>query len=234
MLVLKKKMLAKYKNKIDIDGYAMLLLSTLVIVASAGISYLFCFKKIFDIAKNTNHNCTKSEKCESIIICVLGKKLINDQPDNEYSSRLNRAVYILSRNDASEVLLLGGKTGKAKISEAAAGQVFLLKNNIASSRVYLEEESRNTLENIINAIDLLSAEDKSVVVISNRYHLARAKQMAEGLGLEVELCAAEDKLNINLLMFLKLMLEALHVHWYIVGRSYAHITKNTRIIKRVG
>ena len=222
-------MLPRYKNKIDLDGYSMLVVSTLVMIATAGISYLFCFRKIFNTAKNTPHHCN-----ESAMVCVLGKKLINEKPDNEYVSRLQRASHILSNNNDSQILLLGGKTGGAKISEALAGQEFLLKNNIEPSRIYLEEASHNTLENIKNAIDLLVDKDKKIVVITNRYHLARAKQMSNGFGLEVDICAAEDKLNINLATLFKLMIEALHVHWYISGHYYAHLTNNSRIIKRVG
>lgn len=222
-------MLPRYKNKIDLDGYSMLVVSTLVMIATAGISYLFCFRKIFNTAKNTPHHCN-----ENAMVCVLGKKLINEKPDNEYVSRLQRASHILSNNNDTQILLLGGKTGDANISEAFAGQEFLLQKNIEPSRIYLEEASRNTLENIKNAIDLLVEKDKKIVVITNRYHLARAKQMSNGFGLEVDICAAEDKLNINLATLFKLMIEALHVHWYISGHYYAHLTNNSRIIKRVG
>ena len=65
-------MLAKHNNKIDIDGYSMLVLSGLIMIATAGISYLFCIRKIFNTAKNTPHHCD-----ENAMVCVLGKKLIN-------------------------------------------------------------------------------------------------------------------------------------------------------------
>jgi hypothetical protein len=58
--------------------------------------------------------------------------------------------------------------------------------------------------------------------------------MAKGFGLDVVLCAAEEKLNLNVLSVLKLMTEALHVHWYASGRLYARLTKNTRMLNRIG
>jgi len=58
--------------------------------------------------------------------------------------------------------------------------------------------------------------------------------MAEGLGLEVDLCAAEEKLNIGSLTVFRLLIEAAHIHWYSVGRYYAHLTKNNRMMRRVG
>ncbi|MCK4864629.1 MAG: YdcF family protein [Gammaproteobacteria bacterium] len=222
-------MLAKHNNKIDIDGYSMFALSGLVMIATAGISYLFCFKKIFQTANKTTHDCE-----ENVVLCVLGKKLINNKPDNEYLLRLHRASHILNIDEQSQAILLGGKTGKANISEAFAGKEFLLSNNIKASRINLEESSINTLENIKNAIALVSDKDKKIVVVTNRYHLARVKQTSEGFGLDVVLCAAEDKLKLDFVTLFKLMIEALHVHWYLSGHYYAHLTNNKRIINRLG
>lgn len=221
-------MLAKYKNKTDIDGYSMLLLSSVIIIATAGISYLLCLKKIFNTAKKASHRCDKN-----VVVCALGKKLVNENPDKEYLSRLNRVNHILKADEHSRVILLGGKTGRAGISEAFAGQKVLLKENVDVSRISLEEASANTLENIKNALVLLKEKDKKIVVVTNRYHLARAKKMAEGFGLDVILCAAEDNLKLNLVSVFKLAIEALHVHWYISGHYYAHLTGNDRMIKRI-
>lgn len=222
-------MLPRQENKIDIDGYAMLLLSTVFMTATAGLSYLYYLKKIFHTAKNETHYCDND-----VVIFVLGKKLKNEAPDKEYVQRLERVQNILNQDDNSKVIILGGKTGKATISEAHAGKQFLQKNNIDTSRINLEEASRNTLENIKNAIALLKEQNKKIIVVSNRYHLLRAKQMAKGFGLEVELCAAEEKFNLNFLSAFKLITEALHVHWYASGRFYARVTNNTRMLERIG
>lgn len=222
-------MLLKHKGKIDTDGYFMLLLSLLVIFATAGISYIFYFWKTYLFANSAKIDCQNNK-----MICVLGKKLLNDKPDNEYLLRLERARILLEKDNSSEVILLGGQTGTATISEAYAGKEYLLENNIEASRIHLEEKSRNTLENFSNAMDLLKNKNKQIIVISNRYHLARARQLALGLGLKVDVCAAEKKLKMNLSTMAKISLEALHVHWYTVGRYYAHLTNNHRIIERVG
>ena len=222
-------MLSKYKNKTDIDGYSMLVLSLLVMTATAGLSYFYFLIKTFSIAKKTSSECN-----ENVLVCVLGKKLINEKPDHEYTSRLNRVTYILKNDEKSQAILLGGKTGKATISEAFAGKEYLLNENIHSSRINLEEASVNTIENFKNAMTLINDSDQDIIVVTNRYHLARAKKMAEGFGLDIILCAAEKKLNIDFISVYKLIIEALHVHWYICGHYYAHLTNNERIINRVG
>lgn len=222
-------MLPKIDNKADLDGYAMLLLSSLVMTVTAGLSYLLCVKKIFQTAKN------ETSRCDSdAIVFVLGKKLINDQPDDEYVLRLTRVANILRNNSDIKAIVLGGKTGDATISEAYAGKIFLEENKIDTSRVKLEHASRNTLENLKNAIDLLKLENSKIVIVSNRYHLARAGKMAKGFGLDVELCAAEENFKLDLVAILKLLVEGFHYHWYNSGRVYAHLTSNARMIKRVG
>lgn len=222
-------MLPKQENKIDIDGYVTLLLSTLLMFATAGLSYVFFFRKILNTAKNETHLCS-----DNVLLFVLGKRLIKNKPDTEYVQRLKRVHTILNTNKDSQVIVLGGKTGDASITEAHAGKVFLENNDIESSRIELEQSSRNTLENLKNAIDLLKEKNKKIVIVSNRYHLARAKNMAEGFGLNVDLCAAEEKFKINLLSLSKIMIEAVHVHWYFSGRYYAHLTHNKRMINRIG
>ena len=222
-------MLSKYKNKIDVDGYSMLLLSIVVMTTTAGLSYLYFLKKIFSTAKETTTDCSAD-----VVVCVLGKKLINESPDHEYILRLDRVSGILKKDENTHTILLGGKTGGAKISEAYAGKEYLLRENIDSSRINLEEASVNTLENFKNAMTLIRKKDQDIVVVTNRYHLARAKKLAEGFGMKVSLCAAEDKFKLNLISMYKIMIEALHVHWYVCGHYYAHLTKNNRIIKRIG
>ena len=222
-------MLPKVDNKADLDGYAMLLLSSIVMTATAGLSYLLCVKKIFKTAKNETHHCDSDA-----MVFVLGKKLINDKPDDEYALRLNRVAAILNNSNDSQAIVLGGKTGDATISEAHAGKLFLEENKIDTSRVKLEHASRNTLENLKNAIELLKLENNKVVIVSNRYHLARAGKMAKGFGLKVELCAAEENFKLDVIAVIKLLIEGFHCHWYNSGRVYAHLTNNTRMIKRVG
>lgn len=222
-------MLPKNNNKIDFDGYTTLLISTVAMFVTLGLSYVYCFRKIFITANNETHQCSND-----VVVFVLGKKLINNKPDEEYAQRLRRVQNILTNNNRSQVVVLGGKTGNAIITEAQAGKLFLEDNNIETSRINLEEKSRNTLENIKNAITLFTLEEKKIVIVTNRYHLARAKQMASGFGLEVDLCAAEEKLKINFPSVLKLMLEAMHIHWYMSGRIYAKLTNNIRMLERVG
>ena len=114
------------------------------------------------------------------------------------------------------------------------GVMFLLYFLWELVRYNKEERSSQNKSNIKNAIALVGDKDKKIVVVTNRYHLARVKQMSKGFGLKVELCAAEDKLKLNIVTLLKLMLEALHVHWYLSGHYYAHLTNNNRIINRLG
>lgn len=222
-------MLPKYNNKFDFDGYTTLFVSAIAMVATLGITYAACLVKIFRTAKNTRFHFD-----ENLMVCVLGKRLSNDRPDNDYIARLNRAYHLLRHNTESQVLLLGGKTGNASLTEAEAGKKFLLENNVDILRIHVEQASRNTLENLQNAMALLKEKNQKIIIVSNRYHLERVLKMANGFELNVEVCAAEEKLKLNHVTLIKLIIEALHVHWYLSGRYYAHLTKNQKMIKRIG
>lgn len=221
-------MLPKQDNKIDADGYITLFLSMTLIIATAGLSYFYLLRKTFQTANSATLDSDKDA-----VVFVLGKKLVNNKPDLEYVQRLKRAHNILTNNKYSQVIILGGRTGQATISEAHAGKLLLEEFKADPLRINLEETSRNTLENIKNAINVFSLKNKKIVIVSNRYHLARAKKIANGFGLNVELCAAEEKLNLNLLSALKIITETFHIHWYSSGKAYARLTNNTRIMSRI-
>lgn len=212
----------------DLDGLLTLLLSGTLIILSFGMTYFLAFAHILFTAtkaicdnKNTQH------------IVILGKKLNNDLPDNDYRQRLDRALSTIGFTTNKQVYILGGITGCAGISEAQAGQNYLEENNIQAGNIFLEEESRNTLENMKHFMECSNIADKHICLITNRYHLARASIMAQGFGFVVEKCAAEDRYTPGLIATLVLLAEAFHLHWYLTGRAYAKLTHNQRMLSRI-
>lgn len=212
----------------EFDGLLMLIFSISVIALSFGLSFLFVFIYITFIAIKTGCNDIKTDH-----IVVLGKKLENNSPDNDYQQRLDRTLSIVSFATSSKVYILGGITGGESISEARAGQNYLEENNIQTSDIYLEEKSRDTLENMKQLKTCSTITDGHISLITNRYHLARASIMAQGCGFVVEQCAAEDVYTHGLIGTLALLIEAFYLHWYLTGRTYAKLTHNKRMLSRI-
>lgn len=96
----------------------------------------------------------------------------------------NRSLEGLSlyREGKGDILILaGGRVSPNDISEAGYMKKVIEKNSTQPIPLLLDETSTNTLENIQNAKKLLP-EAKSVIVVSDEYHLARGVLLAARFG----------------------------------------------------
>ncbi len=212
----------------DYDGFLTLLLSFILIVLLFGTSYLLTFAYILLTAIKASCDNKNSQQ-----IVVPGKRLSDNIPDNDYLQRLNRVLSIVAYAANKQVYILGGITGDASTSEARAGQNYLEDNNIQTSEIYLEEKSRDTRENMKQLKTCSTITDRHICLITNRYHLARASIMAQGFGFIVEQCAAEDSFTPSMVATVTLFAETFFLHWYLVGRIYAKLTGNQRMLSRI-
>jgi len=204
----------------------MLLFSNLMILMSFGLSYVWVLLRIVRQGRNAP---TKSYSQD---VLILGKELQDGKADDEFRRRLNRGAELYFKQGIQRLILLGGRTSPDGPSEAEVGRDVLLSLGVPDSVIVLEERSRHTLENLRNARDLLKqGYQKRIGLISSRYHLARSQSMAKGLGLRVELIAAETEAN-----FSKpgaLFMEAYLYHWYLVGHFMAHHMKDQSSIDQI-
>jgi len=102
------------------------------------------------------------------------------------ASRLRAARDYMNENEAVMCVTTGGYGEGQPISEAETGKNWLVRNDICESRIYLEDASTNTLDNLTFARDVILEEDlpQDIVIASDGFHLWRAKMVAEGLGFE--------------------------------------------------
>lgn len=200
------------------EGFFSFLLSNASIIMTAGLLWLYRFYEVARIAVRAPVSC----KCTGWIM-VLGRHLIE-----EYNGRLQRVTELARAEPGCKILVLGGKTQEHAVSEAQYGRGYLIEQGIASDRIILEEESRHTLENMLHARELLQLEHgESVVLVSSRYHLARAKGLADSLGIAHRLCAAEPAMYFTPSSVLSMAREAYYLNWLWAARLWARVTGRT-------
>lgn len=224
-------MLAGMKNKlkaIGLDGFAMLLLSNLIIVATLGLTLLAILIHVIRVAFTAPTSVTGQRW-----IIVPGMCLRNDLPNAEFKRRLERARQLFDTAGGGKIILLGGIVGANTVSEAMAGKHYLLELGVPETHIVLEQNSSNTLENFRFAKRDIATTETSAVIVSSRYHLARCGVMAKSLQIEHQLCGAEDQLSWLPGMLLRLLKEAYHLHWYWSGRYWAKATGNEKMLRRL-
>lgn len=205
------------------DGWFMLLLSLLAFTLSLGLSGLWVLHRAWRRAREAGM-CAEPADC----LLVLGMRLQDGRISEDYRRRLDRAAALAGRQ--GRVVVLGGVTSRGCPSEAAAGVAYLRGQGLPEERLMIEDSSRHTLENLQRARELMQEIGcRQAQLITNRYHLWRSLLMAQGLGLSVVGCPAEDSYRGGLGMWLRLLKEAFFVHWYLTGRTWGRITANDRI-----
>lgn len=218
------------QGDVDWDGLWTMLLSFLIIIFTAAIPLFLIYLHVLLIARSSSAEVAPHNGC-----FVFGKKLLDGTIDNEYRLRLERALQLIQQQPKRLILLLGGVTSAGELSEAKAGLLYLQQQNLPEQcNICLEGQSKNTLDNLKNARRILQREHMgSVALISNRYHLARCQLIANSLQIKHTLCAAEPALDIGFKILLKLSVEAIYIHWFVVGKNWARLTGNSRMLGRV-
>ncbi len=117
-------------------------------------------------------------------LIVLGAHVRPDGPCRSLRFRLDTAYQYLMKNPDAICIVSGGKGDNEPCTEAKAMARYLKRKGIAKDRILLEEHSRSTLENLRFSLRLLPAENPSVGIVTNYYHIPRSLLMAKDLGLK--------------------------------------------------
>jgi len=131
------------------------------------------------------------------VVIVLGAQVKNSRPTLILAGRIQAAAaYLLSHPD-SVCIASGGQGADENISEASCIQDTLVSDyGIDSDRIYLEDASFNTSQNLENSALIISEKElsKNVVLATDGFHMYRAKTLAGWKGLTPYSCpAATDK-----------------------------------------
>lgn len=134
-------------------------------------------------------------------VYVLGAGIIEDRPSLELKSRLNKTIEFINHNKSvKKIVLCGGKGVDEKFTEAYVMEKYLLEHGIDRNILIKEEQSTTTYENIKYATGIIENIDKNankkIALVSNYFHVFRAKLIAGKMGLKVTGLAAETPLYI--------------------------------------
>ncbi len=177
-----------------------------------------------------------SECSPSDVILVLGRRLQDDRPTQVFEARLDHAARLLGEGKAPRIVIAGGLTGKASISEAEVGRERLLKAGIEPEKILVEDRSQHTLENLFNLRETLRGEAwNTLILVSDPLHLARAGALARGLGLNPSCSPATacPPLRGSPGWWTRAIYEAFLLHWYHTGVAYSRLIRSERQLSRL-
>ena len=115
-------------------------------------------------------------------LIVLGAQVRGTKMSGSLYRRIEKARQYLCDNPKTTVIVSGGQGRGEDITEALAMERYLKENGIAVSRIFREEKSKTTEENLIFSARYVGDMSSSVGIVTNNFHMYRACLYAEKLG----------------------------------------------------
>jgi len=118
-------------------------------------------------------------------IIILGARVAGDEPSQILYRRMETALQFLHDNPKSVAIPSGGLGSEANISEAEAMRRFFVNGGISENRVFTEDSSTSTRENVVFSSIIIHRHDlsKNVAIVTDGFHQFRAQNFAKDAGL---------------------------------------------------
>ena len=220
---------ATFRQKLGPGGTSSLALALGLGALALGIPVAWCLRCVLQAARG-------GAPVPADAILVLGRRLERNHPTEVFRKRLAHAAALWRQGLAPVLIVAGGVTGDARRSEAEAGRAWLLEQGIPGESVLIEDRSQHTLENLFNVRVHLQAEGwKTLILVSDPLHLARALALAQGLGLAVSgapahACPPRPGCPS---WWLRALREAFLLHWYRTGAAYSRLIRSEAQLARI-
>lgn len=160
----------------NIPSIKMLLAASLLI---SGLYVGFLHYKIIENAK------MEVPKNADYLI-ILGARVKGTVPSLALKYRIDYAAMYLKENPGTIAVASGGKGPGEDISEAESIKRELINQGIEESRIFPEDQSTDTYENIRFSKKFIPDEAEGGLIVTNDFHIYRAKMIADNEGLVME------------------------------------------------
>lgn len=119
------------------------------------------------------------------VLVVLGCLVVDDRPSTVLSDRIQTAYEYLVEHPDSPCIVSGGKGSNESISEAECMYRELVRMGISPDRIYKEDRSTTTRENLLFSKEILEKENlgDTIVIVTNSWHELRAGMIASSLDI---------------------------------------------------
>lgn len=156
------------------------LIKIVSVLTCAGLLWFIAMEVLVISASRTDDDSSRGW------LIVLGAAVHGTEPSLALTHRLQGAQEYLEKFPEAKVVVSGGQGSGEDISEAECMRVWLEENGVAPERIYKEDRSVSTLENLRFSLEIIRAEGgraDDIAVVSSGYHLYRAKKLAQSVGI---------------------------------------------------
>jgi uncharacterized SAM-binding protein YcdF (DUF218 family) len=130
------------------------------------------------------------------VILVLGAAEYRGRPSPVLKARLDHALELYRRGLAARIMTTGGAGGEHVFTEGGVGRSYLMAEGVPPEAVIVESEGESTVQSTALAIEIMQRMGlRTVIVVSDGYHIYRVKKMLEARGLTAYGSPRKDRVS---------------------------------------
>ena len=169
---------AKRKSLARLTGAGRVVLRLFVV----GLS---CFWIAFVVTSGCMLHAIGRPVSPAATVIVAGTQIHGLTPSLSLQRRLDAAIEYLNAYPDAPCIVSGGQGSGEDCSEAEAMAVYLMQQGIDESRIYQEDRSQNTSQNMLYSAELIRQHDlpEDVAIATEAFHQLRCQMFAEKNGL---------------------------------------------------
>lgn len=141
---------------------------------------------ILSIAKQIQDQSTRDETRPADVIMILGAAEYRGRPSPVLRARLDHGLELFREKKAPRILTTGGAGGDPVFTEGEVARAYLIRQGVPSEAILVEAEGASTMHSTAAAAEIMRRVGlKTCIVVSDGYHIFRAKKMLEAQGMRV-------------------------------------------------
>lgn len=150
------------------------------------LAVLFVIGYLISLSLRIEKQSVRDEAKRSDVIIVMGAAEYRGRPSPVLRSRLDHAVELYRDRYAPLILTTGGAGGDPKFTEAEVGRSYLIDRGVPPEKIVVENQGETTAQSLAAAFEIMQRmELRSCIVVSDGYHIFRAKKFLQAEGLTV-------------------------------------------------
>ena len=156
---------------------AVLALTASMVAGLAAVGFIY-----YEVSRQAERD--EARRADAIV--VLGAAQYNGRPSPVLKARLDHALELYERELATRIIATGGQGLGAKFSEGEVSRQYLSEHGVPAEFITVENTGQSTMQSVAVVGEIMDRMRlESCIVVSDDYHMHRAKKMLEELGLTV-------------------------------------------------
>ena len=129
------------------------------------------------------------------VYLVFGARVKDTGPTATLAARLDEAILAMEADPTAICITTGGKGSNEPMPEGECMRDYMVSRGISSERIIVEDQAKNTLENIKFSTAIMEnsgLSGREIICISSDTHIPRIRLMCNREGIEAEYIKAES------------------------------------------